>query len=147
MATCPIGLGEIAMLTCKACGSTHYTKNGRVRGVQRYRCKGCGLNYVRGDRRVAPKRTAQRALAVILYALGKASFGFLGKLFGVSRTTAYHWIRAEAERLGEAKVPGGLLEMEFDELWHFTGSKKQTMDHQGAGSWHTAKCRLGGGRS
>ncbi|HRC72403.1 MAG TPA: hypothetical protein PK880_07690 [Candidatus Competibacter sp.] len=135
------------MLTCKACGSTHYTKNGRVRGVQRYRCKGCGLNYVRGDRRVAPKRTAQRALAVILYALGKASFGFLGKLFGVSRTTAYHWIRAEAERLGEAKVPGGLLEMEFDELWHFTGSKKQTMDHQGAGSWHTAKCRLGGGRS
>ncbi|MEI2770797.1 MAG: hypothetical protein V9G98_08710 [Candidatus Competibacter sp.] len=82
------------------------------------------MNYVLGDRRTAPNRTAQRALAVILYALGKASFGFLGKLFGVSRTTAYHWIRAEAERLGEPEVPGGICEMEFDEMWHFVGSKK-----------------------
>lgn len=77
-------------MTCKACGSTHYTKNGRVRGVQRYRCKGYGLNYVRDDRRAALNRTAQRALAVILYALCKASLGFLGKLFGVSRTITYH---------------------------------------------------------
>ena len=61
---------------------------------------------------------------MILYALGKASFGFLGKLLGVSRTTAYHWIRAEAERLGEPEVPGGICEMEFDEMWHFVGSKK-----------------------
>lgn len=41
---------------------------------------------------------ARWALAVVLSALSKASFGFLGKLFRVSRTTAYHWIRAEAER-------------------------------------------------
>ena len=61
---------------------------------------------------------------MILYALGKASFGFLGKLFGVSRTTAYHWIRAEAERIGEPKVAGDIREMEFDEMWHFIGSKK-----------------------
>ena len=111
-------------MTCKVCGSTHSIKNGWVRGVQRYRCRRCGLNYVLGDRRTAPNRTAQRALAVILYALGKASFGFLGKLLGVSRTTAYHWIRAEAERLGEPEVPGGIREMEFDEMWHFVGSKK-----------------------
>ena len=129
---------------CKACGSTDSIKNGWVRGVQRYRCKGCGLNYVLGDRRTPPHRTAQRALAVILYALGKASFGFLGKLFGVSRTTAYHWIRAEAERRGEPEVPGHIQEMEFDEMWHFIGSKKPMLGHQSAGSWHTALCRLGG---
>ena len=111
-------------MRCKVCGSTDSIKNGWVRGVQRYRCKGCGLNYVLGDRRTPPHRTAQRALAVILYALGKASFGFLGKLFGVSRTTAYHWIRAEAERRGEPEVPGHIQEMEFDEMWHFIGSKK-----------------------
>ncbi len=110
---------------CKACGSGDCIKNGRVRGVQRYRCKACGLNSVQGDRRAVPNRAAQRALAVILYALGKASFGFLGKLFGASRTTAYHWIRAEAERLGEPDVPGAIREMEFDEMWHFVGSKKQ----------------------
>ncbi len=111
-------------MRCKGCGSADAIKNGWVRGIQRYRCKQCGLNYVVGDRRAAPNRTVQRALAVILYALGKASFGFLGKLFGVSRTTAYQWIRAEAERLGEPKVAGDIREMEFDEMWHFIGSKK-----------------------
>lgn len=64
------------------------------------------------QRPAAPGRTAQRVLAVILYALGKASFGFLGKRFGVSRTTAYHWIRTEAERLGDPAIPGRIQEMD-----------------------------------
>ena len=66
----------------------------------------------------------KRALAVILYALGKASFGFLGKLFGVSRSLTYAWIRAESDKIAEPVVSGGIREMEFDELWHFVGSKK-----------------------
>jgi hypothetical protein len=66
----------------------------------------------------------KKALAVILYSLGKASFGMLGKIFGVSRSLTYRWIAEEASRLPEPSVPGDIKEMEFDEMWHFVGSKK-----------------------
>lgn len=32
-------------LACKRCGSEEHTKNGLMRGKQRYRCKACGLNF------------------------------------------------------------------------------------------------------
>jgi hypothetical protein len=66
----------------------------------------------------------KRALAVILYALGKASFDMLGHIFGVSRSSTFRWIKQEADKLPEPVVPGDIKEMEFDERWHFIGSKK-----------------------
>ena len=112
------------MISCKRCQSERVVKNGEVRGQQRYRCKSCGYNFVVGDRRVGESLAARKALAVILYSLSKASFGMLGRIFGVSRTLAYRWIKAEAEALPEPEVPGDIKEMEFDEMWHFIGSKK-----------------------
>ena len=61
---------------------------------------------------------------MILYSLGKASFGFLGKLFGVSRSLTYRWIKAEAEALPEPNISNDIREIEFDEMWHFIQSKK-----------------------
>ena len=66
----------------------------------------------------------KKALAVVLYSLAKASFGMLGKVFGVSRSLTYRWIRDEADTLPDPEVPGDIKEMEFDERWHFMGSKK-----------------------
>ena len=69
-------------LLCKRCGSTSYVKHGFVRGLQRYRCKTCGFHFT-----ATPKRgrsEATKALAVLLYSFGKASFRWLGKLLGVS---------------------------------------------------------------
>jgi hypothetical protein len=99
-------------------------KNGIVRGKARYRCKDCGYNFTEGDERVKEDLVIKRALAVILYSLGKASFGFLGKLFGVSRSIPYRWIKGEAEKIAEPSISGEIKEMEFDEMWHFIGSKK-----------------------
>jgi len=71
---------------------------------------------VEGDERSSDSNQAvKKALAVILYSLSKAYFRFLGKLFDVSPTTAYHWIRQEAESLPEPKVPNNIQEMAFDE--------------------------------
>jgi len=36
---------------------------------------------------------ATKALAVLLYSFGKASFRWLGKLFSVSAVSAYKWVR------------------------------------------------------
>jgi transposase-like protein len=75
------------MVACKNCYDTHTVKNGVVRAKQRYKCKLCGYNFVLGDDRHSQAREVKKALCLILYALGKASFGFLAKLLGVSRTT------------------------------------------------------------
>ena len=72
------------MVTCKRCGSDQAVKNGKVRDKARYRCKQCGLNFVEGDGRVNESLAVKKALAVILYSLGKASFKMLGKIFGHS---------------------------------------------------------------
>ncbi len=112
------------MFACKRCNSLTIVKNGFVRKKQRYLCKSCNCNFVNGDARLNESVAVKKALSVILYSLGKASFGFLGKLFGVSRSLTYRWIRAEAESLPEPEISNNIQEIEFDEMWHFIQSKK-----------------------
>jgi transposase-like protein len=112
------------MLGCKRCQSKEIIKNGHVRGQIRYRCKSCGLNFIEGDRRVKESVAVKKALAVILYSLGKASFGMLAKIFGHSRSLTYRWIAEEAAKLSEPNISGEIKEIEFDEMWHFIQSKK-----------------------
>src|SRR5690349_6846037 len=101
------------MLTCKSCKSALIVKNGTVRSKARYRCKGCGYNFTQGDghRRVSKEVVAKKALAVLLYGMGRASFGMIGKVLGVSRSLAYRWIKQEAAQLPEPKVGGEIKEM------------------------------------
>ena len=112
------------MISCKRCNSTRVVKNGFVRNKQRYLCKNCTYNFVEGDARRKESVAVKKALSVILYSLGKASFGFLGKLFGVSRSLTYRWIKAEAQLLPEPEISADIKEIEFDEMWHFIQSKK-----------------------
>jgi transposase len=112
------------MLTCKHCGWEKLVKHGLARGKQRYWCKGCSRHFVEGDKRVKESLVIKRALAVTLYSLAKGSFSMLGKVFGVSRALVYRWIKEEAALLPAPEVPGDIREMEFDEMWHFIGSKK-----------------------
>ncbi len=112
------------MIQCKRCQSSKTVKNGTVRGKPRHKCKDCGYNFTQGDGRVKESLAVKKALAVILYSLGKASFGMLGKIFGVSRSLTYRWIKEEADTISEPEVSGDITEMEFDEMWHFVGSKK-----------------------
>ena len=67
-------------MTCKNCRNTHTVKNGFGRGKQRDKCHACGYTFVLGDARHSHATEIKKALAIILYALGKSSFGFLGKL-------------------------------------------------------------------
>lgn len=113
-------------LTCKKCGNSNLSKNGVVRSAQRYKCKSCNHNFITGDKRLIknPKLETKQALSIILYSLGKSSFGFLGKLFNVNRSTTYRWIRNVAENIEEPQISSSIKEIEFDEMWHFINSKK-----------------------
>jgi transposase-like protein len=75
------------MPACKKCQSANIVKNGTAREKQRFKCKDCKLNFVEGDQRISESIIVKRALSVILYSLGQASLGFMGKLFGVHKTT------------------------------------------------------------
>jgi len=56
--------------------------------------------------------------------MGKGSFRMLGRILKIDHTLVYRWIRAFGESLPEPEVSGEITEMEFDEMWHFIGSKK-----------------------
>lgn len=112
------------MLLCKNCNSTMIIKNGIVRGHQRYKCKECGYNFVDGDRRTNEKIIAKKAMCVILYSLSKASFNMLAKIFDTWPSLVYRWIVEAGAKLPEIEVSGEIRQMEFDEMWHFIGSKK-----------------------
>jgi hypothetical protein len=56
--------------------------------------------------------------------MGRASYGIIARLLKVSRTTVYRWVRQHAEQLPEPTIPLEVKEIEFDEMWHYIGSKK-----------------------
>jgi transposase len=112
------------MSKCKKCGSEQTIKNGVIAGKQRYRCKKCGCNFREGDNRTNEKVAAKKALCVLLYAMAKGSFRMMGRILGIDHTLVYRWIRSFGESLPEPEVPGDIRQMEFDEMWHFVGSKK-----------------------
>ena len=46
---------------CKRCGSEEQVKNGFMKGLQRYRCKACGLNFTETPPRGIPLHIASMA--------------------------------------------------------------------------------------
>ena len=109
---------------CKSCNSNQNVKNGKVRGKQRYKCKECGLNFVVGDERTNDNIVALKALVVLLYALAKGSYNMLGTIFGRNRSLIYRWVKEAGLALDDSVIDGEIKEIEFDEMWHFIGSKK-----------------------
>jgi len=113
------------MPACKNCGSERAVKNGVVAGKQRYHCKGCGCNFREGDSRTNEKIAAKKALCVLLYAMAKGSYRMMGRILRIDHTLVYRWIREYGESLPEPEVSGEIKQMEFDEMWHYIGSKKE----------------------
>jgi len=95
-----------------------------TREKQRYKCQECGYNFVEGDKRTNDKVAAKKAMCTILYSLSKASFNMLAHIFDTWPSLTYRWIAEAGAKLSEPKVSGEIKEMEFDEMWHFIGSKK-----------------------
>ena len=109
-------------MSCKKCLSVERVKNGIVRGHQRYKCKSCGCNYTETPPRGQPFE--MKALAVLLYAMGNASFGMIGRLLNVSNVAVLKWIRQEAQKLERPEITPGDKYIMIDEMWFFINGKK-----------------------
>jgi transposase-like protein len=110
-------------ISCKGCGAADYVKNGKVRGLQRYRCRQCGCNFT--DTRPRGKPAALKALTLLLYGMGNMSYRMIGRLLGVSHVSIYQWIQAEAGALPEPEVPAEVAVVNLDEMWHFLKKRLQ----------------------
>jgi transposase len=118
--------GVDIMPACKNCSSEQVVKNGMVAGKQRYKCKQCGCNFRLGDNRTNDKVAAKKALCILLYAMAKGSYRMLGRILKIDHTLVYRWIRSFGEDLPKPEVPGEITQIEFDEMWHFLVSEKES---------------------
>jgi len=66
-----------------------------------------------------------------LYSIGKASYGFIAKLFNVNMTAVLKWIRNIG--IPEPKIDGEIKEIQIDEMWHFIVKKTKNMDMESLG--------------
>ncbi len=106
---------------CKNCESSNYVRSGYAKGKQRYRCKSCGYLFVEGDARTPKYYEIKKSISVMLYAIGKSSYGFIAKLFGVSRTTAYNWIKRASSEIEYPEITNEIQEIDLfspRELWY-----------------------------
>jgi transposase-like protein len=111
-------------IRCKRCGSSNYVKSGYIRNSQRYKCKACKCNFKKGDNRgkISPQA---KALGMLMYGSGKASYGMIARLFKVSRSTVLYWIRTMGSRLPEPVIDTEIAEVSIDEMWHFLHKKNE----------------------
>ena len=132
-------------LRCKRCGSEAHTKNGFMRGQQRYRCKACGLNFT--DTPPPGKPLAMKVTAVLLYVSG-LSMNRTAKLLGVSTPTIQAWLEQFAAAYAQKPEPEGrAVVIELDEMWHYL-KKRPTSSGSGRlgivlqGSWWTGNAGI-----
>ena len=115
---------ESMMPPCKNCKGVKIVKSGFIRGKQRYKCKTCDMHFVEGDAKSNEKIAAKKAMCVLLYTLSRASYNMLAKIFDTWPSLVYRWIVEAGVNIPEQEISGDIKEMEFDEMWHFVGSKK-----------------------
>ena len=109
------------VLRCKRCGGGEHTRNGFMRGQQRYRCKACGLNFTDTPPRGLPLKV--KATAVLLYLSG-LSMNRTARLLGVSTPSVMAWIEQFAEAYAQKPAPEGrAVVIELDEMWHYLKKK------------------------
>lgn len=109
-------------MRCKHCDSESFVKAGITRGHQRYQCKECLRHFT--DTPLRGKPAGMKALAVLLYTLGNASFGMIAKLLNVSDVAVLKWIRNEALHLERPRTTAKSTLIGVDEMWHFVNGKK-----------------------
>ena len=114
------------MKECKYCGSSKLVKNGKVRGLQRYRCNECRKNQVAGDGRVKYSNKI-RYLALAMY-LNSAGFRSIGRVLKVPFQLVHSWVRKAGEQVEDEasrriSPQKEIAILEMDELYTYIQKK------------------------
>lgn len=115
------------MVKCKKCKSENIVKNGKVRGKQRYLCKDCRYNFVEGDARTNEKIKAKKAMCVLQYGQGKASFNMLAKIYDTWPSLVYRWVKEAAEQLPKPEIAEDTKETPVSKFQATKGGSKSSL--------------------
>ena len=107
-------------MKCKRCQSEASIKYGKVRGMQRFKCKNCGCNFTNTPARGVADKVKIGALHLYLEGLG---FRSIARFLSVSNVTVLRWIRAFGTNI-EIEKPASVEIMELDEMHHYIAKKK-----------------------
>jgi len=109
-------------MNCPRCKSEKKVKNGVLKGVQRFKCKDCGLNFT-----VEYKSTAKsidtKKFGLMLYLEG-LGFQSIARLLNVSHVAVIKWIKKYGKQLKELKSDKPIKIIELDEMHSYIGTKK-----------------------
>ena len=109
-------------MDCKKCGGKEHSKNGFVKGHQRYKCKNCGYQFVPTLQKGFDEQT--KLTACLLYING-LSFRTIARLLHTSATSVLSWVRKFALQHYEKPQPNSeAVVIQLDEMWHFLHLKK-----------------------
>ena len=81
-------------MNCPKCRCASRVKNGKIKNIQRYKCKSCGCNYTRSS--LSRISLDKRIECIRLYLEG-VGFRGIERLTGVSNVTVMRWVK----RLGD----------------------------------------------
>ncbi len=112
------------MISCPKCNCTHCTKDGIVKGKQRYKCKSCGYRHTVRYRGISPDKKRQ-ALELYLEGLG---FRSIGRFLKCSHVSVYNRIKTLGEKVESLRSDSALEVVETDEMHTYIGSKKLLLD-------------------
>ena len=107
-------------MKCLKCSSDNICKNGRMYGMQRYKCKDCNYNYTKG-RNCKDKSLKRFALELYLEGLG---FRSIGRLIKVSHVSVCNWVKQYGQSLDLLQNDHKICLTEIDEMHSYVGSKK-----------------------
>ncbi len=107
-------------MKCLKCSSINVCKNGKMQGMQRYKCKDCNYNYTKG-RNSKDKSIKRFALELYLEGLG---FRSIGRLLKVSHVSICNWIKHYGRSLDLLQSNHQICLTEIDEMHSYIGSKK-----------------------
>ena len=107
-------------MKCLKCSSDNICKNGKMYGMQRYKCKDCNYNYTKG-RNCKDKSLKRFALELYLEGLG---FRSIGRLIKVSHVSVCNWVKQYGQSLDLLQNDHKICLTEIDEMHSYIGSKK-----------------------
>ena len=110
------------MSICPKCSADYSVKSGKVKGIQRYKCKSCSYHYTVFCRKSSGSKEQKRqALELYLEGLG---FRSIGRILKFSHVTVYNWIKEFGQKLERLKSNKQINIVEMDEMHSYISNKK-----------------------
>ncbi len=110
------------MNKCPKCNHSNLTKDGFMKGSQRYKCKLCKYRSIlKHSSYRASLSTKRKALQLYLEGLG---FRSIGRILEYSHVSVYKWIKSYGEKIDKLKSLETIKHVELDEMHTYVSNKK-----------------------